>query len=144
MKKQYLRVLMGLAGFAGFAIAAHGQAVDHVVVNIPYAFVAAGTTLPAGSYEVRRASNRPESRTLLLSSYNNRGSALVLPFEVENARDRKPQVSFQRVGNQFVLSKIQTAENVYAISISVPSPETHLALGKSHDGASGSGSPGSN
>ena len=140
MKKQYLRMLMGLVGFAGFAIAADGQTVDHIVVNIPYAFVAAGTTLPAGSYEVRRVSNQSESTTLLLSSYNNRASALVVPSEVENTRDHKPQVSFQRVGDQYVLSKIQTAGNVYTISISAPSPETLLALGN----PSAPGSIGSN
>lgn len=140
MKKQYLRMLMALVGFAGFAIAAHGQALDRVVVTIPFDFVVAGTTVPAGSYEVSRASNRLESKTLLLKSYKTRASALVVPFEVENARYDKPQVSFQRVGDQYVLSKIRTAGKVYAISISVPSSETLLASGN----PSASGSLGSN
>ena len=142
MKKQYWRWLMALVGFAGLAIAAQAQEVDHIVVTIPYEFVVAGTTLPAGSYEVRRSSNRVESRILLLSSYNNRASVLLVPFEVKNARNNKPQVSFERVGQQYVLSKIQTAQNVYEISISRPSPEMLLASGKSQNDPSASENPG--
>ena len=142
MTKQYLRMLMALVGFAGFAIAAHGQALDHIVVNIPYEFVAAGRTLPAGSYEVRRVGDRIESRTLVLSSYENRASAVVLPFEVQDAPGYKPEVSLQRVGNQYVLSRIQSADHVFIIS--VPSPETLLASGRSHHGTSASVSSGSN
>lgn len=142
MKKHYSRWLMALAGFAGLAIAAQAQEVDHVVVTIPYEFVVDGTTLPAGSYEVRRASGRIESRILLLSSYNNRASVLLVPFEVENARNDKPQISFERVGHQYVLSEIQTAQNVYEISISRPSQEMLLASGKSQNEPSASGNPG--
>jgi hypothetical protein len=144
MKKQYWRWLMALVGLAGLAIAAQAQEVevDHIVVTIPYEFVVAGTTLPAGSYEVRRASNRVESRILLLSSYNNRASVLLVPFEVENARNDKPRVSFERAGHQYVLSEIQTAQNVYEISTSRPSPEMLLASGKSQNDPSVSGNPG--
>ena len=142
MKKQYSRWLMALVGFAGLAMAAQAQEVDHVVVTIPYEFAVAGTTLPAGSYEVRRASSRIESRILLLSSYNNRASVLLVPFKVENARNDKPEVSFERVGDQYVLSQIQTAQNVYEISISRPSPEMLLASGKSQNDPTASGNPG--
>ena len=142
MKKQYWRWLVALLGFAGLAIAAQAQEVDHVVVTIPYEFVVAGTTLPAGSYEIRRASSRIESRILLLSSYNNRASVLLVPFEVENARKDKPHVSFERVGHQYALSTIQTAQNVYEISISRPSPEMLLASGKSQNDHSASVNPG--
>jgi hypothetical protein len=142
MKKQYWRWLTALVGFASLAIAAQAQEVDHVVVRIPYEFVVDGTTLPAGSYEVRRASSRIESRILLLSSYNNRASVLLVPFEVENARNDKPQVSFERIGDQYVLSRIQTAENIYEISISRPSQEMLLASGKSQNDPTASGNPG--
>ena len=142
MNNHYWRWLMALVGFAGLAMAAQAQEVDHVVVTIPYEFVVAGTTLPAGSYEVRRASSRIESRILLLSSYNNRASVLLVPFKVENARNDKPEVSFERVGDQYVLSQIQTAQNVYEISISRPSPEMLLASGKSQNDPTASGNPG--
>ena len=68
MRKQYLRILIGLIGAAGLAMAAKGQDRDQILVNIPYEFVVAGKTLPAGSYGVNRVPNSIE-RVLVLSSF---------------------------------------------------------------------------
>lgn len=48
VKKQYLRIVIALIGFVSLGITARAQTVDQVVVNIPFEFVVAGKTLPAG------------------------------------------------------------------------------------------------
>src|SRR5271165_4990517 len=137
MRKQYLRILIVLIGAACIAMAAKGQAVDQIVVKIPYEFVVAGKTLPAGTYRMNRVPNSIE-RVLVLSSFENRASAIVLAADVESISADKAQVSFEQVGGQYFLSKIETAEHVFTI------PVSHSAImeaaAKSHSGTSASGS----
>ena len=46
---------------------------------------------------------------LVFSSYENRSNVFVHPVEIESARSDKPSVSFEQVGEQHFLSRIQTA-----------------------------------
>jgi hypothetical protein len=137
MRKQYLRILMALIGVAGLGMAAKGQAVDQIVVNIPYEFVVAGKTLPAGTYRVKRLSDT-DPNVLILSSFENRASAMVLATQVASSSDDKVHVSFAEVGGEYFLSKIETADNSFTI------PVSRLAIleaaAKSHSGTSASGS----
>ena len=111
MRKHYLRFLIALIGVAGLGTAAKGQAVDQIVVNIPYEFVVAGNTLPAGTYQVNRLSNiHPE--VLILSSFESRAGLMVRSTEVESTRADKPEVSFEQIDGQHFLSKIETADHV--------------------------------
>jgi hypothetical protein len=135
MRKQYLRILIALIGAAGLAMATKGQAVDKIVVNIPYEFVVAGKTLPAGTYRVNRVPNSIE-RVLVLSSFENRASALVLATDVESIFADKAQVSFEQVGSQYFLSKIETADHVFTIPVSRSA--IMEAAAKSHRGTSAS------
>ena len=139
MKKQLLRMLVVLVGFAGFAITAHGQTPDQLVVKIPFEFVAAGKTLPAGEYQIRRLSH--DSGFLLLSNYEDRANAIVLPVESEESHRSKPQLSFETANDQHFLSQIDTQYRVY--NLPVPRAETQLAA-TPRQGVSGSASSGSN
>jgi hypothetical protein len=142
MKKHCVRILSAFFGLAALAITAKGQAADQLVVNIPYEFVVAGKTLPAGTYRVNRASDRDE-RVLLIGSFENHAAVFVLPSEVAGkTRAEQPSVSFQRVGDQHLLSRIETGEHVFTIPVS--SPAVLEAAMKRHSGTSGSGSSGSN
>ncbi len=136
MKKLCLRIVVALVGFAGLGITAKAQAVDQIVVTIPFEFVVAGKTLPAGTYRVNRVSD-DRLDGLIFSSVENRASAIVHPIEVKSARADKAQVSFEKAGDQHFLSKIETADNVFTIPVSRAA--ILLASGKSHTGtASGS------
>jgi hypothetical protein len=117
MKKHYLRVLLALVGFAGLSGIAQAQGSREIVVNLPFEFVAAGKTLPAGTYTVNRISE-DNFRDLLLTNRDARVSVLVHPTEVESARADKPSVSFERVGETRFLTKIETADYVYNITVS--------------------------
>jgi hypothetical protein len=142
MRKQCLRILIALIGVAGLGMAARGQVSDQIEVNIPYEFVVAGKTLPAGTYRVKRLGDTNEE-TLVLSSLDSRARVMVLSTTVESTQADKPEVSFEQVGGQHFLSKIETADHVFTIPVS--RTEILEAAGRSHSGASSSGrSDGSN
>ncbi len=136
MRKQYLRILIALIGLAGLGMSARGQAFDQIVVNIPYDFVVAGKTLPAGTYKVNRVS--VTDRALILSSVENRASAIVLATQIESTSADKPQVSFEQVGGERFLSKIETSNHVFTIPVS--RSEILEAAARSQSGTSGAGS----
>jgi hypothetical protein len=118
-----LRIAVALVSFAGLGITAKAQVVDQVVMTIPFQFVVAGETLPAGTYRVNRLSD-DKWEGLILSSFENRAGAIVHPIEVESTdevestHDGKPHVSFEIAGGEYFLSKIETADNVFTIPVS--------------------------
>jgi hypothetical protein len=142
MKKYCVRILSAFFGLAALAITAKGQPADQLAVNIPYEFVVAGKTLPAGPYRINRISVNNE-RALVISSFENRAAVVVQPIEVAGKTGaEQPSVSFQQFGEQHLLSKIQTAEHVFTIPVSSPAVlETAM---RKHSGPSGSGNSGSN
>jgi hypothetical protein len=117
MRKQCLRILIALFSVAGSSMATRAQARDQIVMTIPFEFVVAGKTLPAGTYKVNRVTDTGPS-TLFLYSSENRTSAIVLPSQVEGGSADKVHVSFERVGGQYFLRKIATADNVFTIPVS--------------------------
>jgi hypothetical protein len=137
MKKQCMRILIALIGVAGLGVAAKGQEADQIVVKIPYEFVASGKTLPAGTYKVNRVSNTNE-KALVLSSFENHTGALVVATVVEGNDTGKASISFEQVGGEHFLSKIETAGHLYSISVS--RSEILEAAARSHGGTSASGS----
>jgi hypothetical protein len=141
MRKHYLRILIALIGVAGLGVAAKGQVVDQIVVNIPYEFVAAGKTLPAGTYRVNRVSDANQE-ALILSSFENGAGAIVFSTQVESSSTDKAQVTFEQVGGQHFLSKIETADHLFTIPISRSA--ILKAAEKSPSGTSASGSSGAN
>ena len=138
MRKYYLRILMALIGVAGSGMAAKAQAVDQIVVKIPYEFMVAGQTFPAGTYRVNRLSDTSLGFLFLIRS-DNGASAMFLPTtQVERSFTHKSHVSFEQVGGQHFLSKIETANHVFTIPVS--RSEILEAEAKSLSGTSASGS----
>jgi hypothetical protein len=87
-------------------VAAKAESRNEIVVTLPFEFVVGGKTLPARAYRVSRlADDRFE--VLILSSYENRISVFVHPVEIESASADKPHLSFERVGEQYFLRRIQ-------------------------------------
>jgi hypothetical protein len=117
MKKLFLRIAMATVGIAGLGVATKAQVVDQIVVSVPFEFVVAGTTLPAGTYRVHRLHDDP-SAGLVLTSYQNRVTIAVLPIDVERARANKPELAFETDGHEHVLSRIRTDENIFDIPVS--------------------------
>ena len=139
MRKHCLRILIVLFSFAGLGIAARAQARDQVAVTIPFEFVVGGETLPAGTYKLNRVTDS-DPKTLILHSFENHTSVLVVPSQAENGPTDKLYVSFERVGGQYFLSKIATADNVFTISV----PRSATIEVAARNSTPASSSPGSN
>ena len=140
MRKLYVCMLLLLAGFAGLLIPASAQAQDQVLVNIPFQFVAAGQTFPAGEYKISRLSDR-QPRILLLSSRENPGDSIMLLAESKESANGQAKLDFTTVGDQHVLSRIQTGSNAY--DLAVPRTEALLAAAP-RKGVAASSASGSN
>jgi hypothetical protein len=138
MRRQYLRIVIAVIGFAGLGVIAKAQAVDQVVVNIPFEFMVAGKTLPAGTYAVKRLSDTDPS-ALILSSFENRANAIVVSTQVESSSDDKAKLTFEQVGDEHFLSKIETADHVFTM---MPASHSEIleAAAKSHSATPVSGS----
>lgn len=138
MKRPYLRMFAALMGFAGLAVTAKAQGSDQIVVKIPFEFSVSGKTLPAGPYRVDRLSDRA-IEDLVITSVENHAGAVVRSAYFEDASVAKTQVTFETVGDQHFLSKIEAGGRVFAIAVSHPA--VLVAAGKSHaGGAAGSAS----
>jgi hypothetical protein len=141
MKRQYLRLLMALVGLAVFGVTAKAQFSDQLTVTVPFEFVAAGKTLPAGTYRVNRLSGN-NLEELVLSGPDNRAGVFVNATEVRSVRAGKTQVSFEQAGDQHFLSKIETENHVF--DIAVPRSAALLASAPSHTGTTSGSSDGNN
>ena len=140
MKTTYVRFLSAFFGLAALAAATRAQAVDQIIVNIPYDFVVAGKTLPAGTYRVNRVNDR-DINELSITSFENRTGALLVSSEVSATTENKAALSFQHIGDQYFLSKIETAEHIFTIPVSTkPAPVVAMKNQSSPSPASSSGS----
>ena len=137
MMKNYIRFATAFFGLAILATAARGQASDQLIVNIPYEFVVAGKTLPAGTYRVNRVSVS-DQKELVIGSYENREAVFIFSSNVANRiRTGQPRVTFQQAGGQHFLSKIETAEHTFTIPVS-SSAVLEAAMKRQSGPASGS------
>jgi hypothetical protein len=142
MKTIYVRFLSAFLGLAALAAATRAQEVDQIIVNVPYEFVVAGKTLPAGAYRVNRANEIYNTWSLVMTSLESRDRIFLLADEVSPTREDKPAVSFQHIGDQYFLSKIETADHIF--NIPVPAKATQVVAKHNQNSPSGSSSSGSN
>jgi hypothetical protein len=138
--KKYTRILVAITFLLGLGVAANAETHTELNVTLPFEFVVGKTTLPAGKYIVKRTSDQPFD-VLMITSPDTGTSVFVNPTAMENASAYKPTVSFRTVGDQHVLSGIQTADFVYNFRVS--RSVTLAAAAKPHDTVSVSGSGGS-
>jgi hypothetical protein len=129
-----------LAAFAALTIPAKAQAVDQLVVKVPFQFVAAGQTFPAGEYKISRLRDEG-TRILVLTSLENRADNVMLRAETQDSSLGQAKLGFTTVGDQHVLSRIQT--DAYAYTIAVPRANA-LVAAAAHKGTSASSASGSN
>jgi hypothetical protein len=104
MKKKFASILLTLTCLLGLGVAARATTQAEIVVTLPFEFVVSGKTLPAGTYKVRQI-------------FDDKLEGLLYPITVGSASSDKPQVSFDRVGEQCFLSSIRTASDVYSIPV---------------------------
>jgi hypothetical protein len=114
--KQYSRTLVAIAFFLGLAGAVKAEAETADIVTVPFEFVVGAKVLPAGTYTVRNLS-ADKSSTLVISSRDQGTSMFVLPYVSDSVVTDKPELSFNKVGDRYFLSRIQTEATVYRIHV---------------------------
>jgi hypothetical protein len=133
MNRSHLTVVLTLASLLGLGISARAQDARTVVTNVPFEFVAGGQAFPAGTYSVSRLSDSPS--VLVIRSYDH--STLLLPVVFDGVSADHAELSFEHVGDKYVLSKVGTPEGAYTIA--TPPAMTRVAQMKDHDTMSSSG-----
>ena len=116
MKNKLASVLFTLTCILVFGLTAKADIRGQIRVTLPFEFVVDGETLPPGPYTLSTFTD-DKFDGLILSNYDHQISVFVHPVEIEGASADKPQVSFQRVGQQLFLTRIQTAYDVYNIPV---------------------------
>jgi hypothetical protein len=117
MKKQFLAVLFTLIWVVGLGLSAQAQEEDTLVTNVPFDFVVAGRVLPAGNYRVSRVHPLTGGRELEISSYQTRAGAFLIPAVFDDVQSRNAQLNFERVGDKYFLSGIETPIGRYAVTV---------------------------
>lgn len=126
MKKPRLRAVVMLTCLLGAGMGAGAQDADAVVVTVPFDFVAGVVTLPAGEYRVSRVN--PAENLQLAISGSNRKSAFLFPLAFNDGPAYQSTFSFERVGNKYVLSRIQILSGVYTVA----TPRARVMVGRAN------------
>jgi len=140
MNKYGVRILSAFIGLAALATTVKSQVVDELVVNVPFEFVVAGKTLPAGTYKVGRVSDQNERELFFSGLENQHEGVLFISGDVSHRPEDKPGLSFQEVGGQHLLSKIETVDHVFAIPVSIAKNLETAKKTPSNSGSRASGS----
>jgi hypothetical protein len=137
--KQYSKTLVAIILLLGLAGAVKAEAETADIVTVPFEFVVGAKVLPAGTYTVRNLS-ADKSSTLVISSRDHGTSMFVLPYVGDNVVTDKPELSFNKVGDHYFLSSIQTEATVFRIHVLDSS--VNEALAKANGGVPASASRG--
>jgi hypothetical protein len=135
--KKYAKILVAVTFLLGLGVAAKAETRPEVIAKFPFQFVVGGKTLPAGTYKVSRLGDDPLS-ALELTNDNSTASVFVLPLSIDEPSSDKPKVGFERVGERYILSSIDTGDLVYNIPVS----RSLATVAAGHGNVSASGSAG--
>ena len=92
--------------------------------NIPFDFTAGSTSLRAGIYKVELIS----ANTLLVRSIDGKKSVLVLAWQAEHVRTRKPaRIIFNRYGDRYFLAQTFSGEADLGCQVNASRAERDLA-----------------
>jgi hypothetical protein len=93
-------------------------------VNVPFAFVAGGKTLPAGQYTIAEESS---GGFLMIRGTQPNSTALVLAVNAGESANKKAGVIFSRRGASVVMSTVEIPGGV-TYSLVAPEQKTAAAL----------------
>jgi len=107
MKRQVVKGITMLTmivaiAFATAVVSAQAQSAKTVISNIPFEFIVADRTLPAGEYRV----NRSIGNALKISTRD--AAAFRLTNELEPSKDGRARLVFHRYGNRYFLAEVWT------------------------------------
>jgi hypothetical protein len=107
MKKRIL-VLASLLVLCSFVATQAARAQEPLSVNIPFAFAAGETTLPAGEYRVQKMDGN--GAVLLIRCTEPKASIMVVTNSTGGGKQQEQsKLVFHRYGNQYFLSQVWNA-----------------------------------
>jgi len=115
MTKHYASVLLALALLTGLGVSAAAEEPE-VIVTVPFSFVAAGRTLPAGRYTVSRLSDDGLGQ-LSIRSYEQGVGVLILANRFNSHSIGESKLTFEQVGDTHYLHTIASNNGVYMIDL---------------------------
>lgn len=128
MKTNMGRLVSGMLTMAGaaavFGSSLMGQESAREVANIPFAFHATQTTLPAGSYVVRVTN----STGVMQIADKNTGRSIMVPTRGrQSGSNETPRLTFHRYGNEYFLSEIWMPQQVNGYTVGRSAREKELS-----------------
>ena len=91
-----IMIIAVLAGVLAISAKAQTSSTQRVIANIPFAFSAGKTTLPAGRYTITVLNPTSDRKTLQVRSVNGRASALVLTMTSDGNVSDTAKLVFER------------------------------------------------
>jgi len=128
--KRFLNIPLIIVMFAGVLVI-NAQAQTNVIANIPFAFNAGKTTLPAGRYTITVLNPASDRKILQIRSLNGRSSAVVLTTGIIGQASDDAKLVFERYGDRYVFAHAQLAgdETALAAVRSKADRDKHVAKG---------------
>ena len=126
MKKFFSLVVLGSALFLVTATAQAQEPGTTIHATIPFDFIVRGKTLAAGKYEIRRISD--ESFGLVIRNVDHKHDTAVFETEAADVRKApsKDVLVFNRYGDTYFLSEVETASEQTARELYPSRQERHL------------------
>jgi hypothetical protein len=116
-----------VVGFVVSAAPAHAQ--NRAKVNIDFAFVAGGTAMEAGAYEIEATREK-----VILRSAAGKTAQIMMPVITRLGRhdsDQESELVFDKVGGKFLLSEFWFPEMDGYLILNTPTDHDHRVLGGS-------------
>ena len=104
-----LTLVVGLALAAG-VVSANGQTSTMVAADIPFDFVVADKTLPAGNYNVSSVTS--DGTALKVSSHDGKSAAMRLSDVIPEKREKRTaRLVFHRYGQKYFLAQVWSGDD---------------------------------
>jgi hypothetical protein len=108
---------------------AHAQIVGNLEVNVPFAFQAGNSKLPAGEYRIHMLENS-DLTVMQISTVDGTNSVLVQVRDAEaNSRPTKSELTFNKYGNSYFLAKVFDEGNPSGSEVVQTSDEKRISQG---------------
>lgn len=107
MRKQVLKgitmvTMILVIAFATAVVSAQAQSERTVISNIPFEFIVADRTMPAGKYRVNRSLGNA------LKIWTSEAAAFRLTNEIEPSKNGPARLVFHRYGDRYFLAEVWT------------------------------------
>jgi hypothetical protein len=106
--KRHFTISLATAVLAGFlTIAAHAQTsgAPKVIANVPFAFTAGDTNLPAGKYTITVLNPSSDRKVLQIRSANGRNRAMIMTNGAKDNAADHAKIVFHRYGNRYFFAE---------------------------------------